>query len=119
MSALLHRHILMPLDAVLSQLCTFVMLTAGFVLFHAKRETPAGISPLIHRQFPYVGIIQIRLWVGTNQFPLSRLQPAPLFSYAVIIARFSFVCKHIPVCMQKNTYLSLNSSISVALRQNN
>ena len=29
--------------------------------------------------FPYVGIIQIRLWVGTNQFPLSRLQPAPRF----------------------------------------
>ena len=29
--------------------------------------------------FPYVGIIQIRLRVETNQFPLSRLQPAPLF----------------------------------------
>ena len=28
-------------------------------------------------RIPYVGIIQIRLWVETIQFPLSRLQPAP------------------------------------------
>ena len=50
---------------------------------------PAGQRPkaFIYSVFPYVGIIQIRLWVETSQFPLSQLQPAPLFHifYATII----------------------------------
>ena len=44
-----------------------------------KRRNSEGILLKISSVFPYVGIIQIRLRVETIQFPLSQLQPAPLF----------------------------------------
>ena len=47
-------------------------------MFHGKknRVPPTELYQLLNIH-PYVGIIQIRLWVETNQSPLSRLQPAP------------------------------------------
>ena len=43
---------------------------------HEKRDAQ-GISQLYLIIFSYVGIIQIRLQVETDQFPLSQLLPAP------------------------------------------
>ena len=49
-------------------------------LFTEGIKKDARRHPFTVRSHPYVGIIQIRLWVETNQFPLSRLSASsPVF----------------------------------------